>query len=109
LNPENKTTWLRKTNQRWKIVLFCFAMVITAVLFFGGDYAPKSLAAHLPKDIVLILYGTALGVVALLWIGFSIRCPACRKNIGGYMISTFDWRVWFTTLVSMESCPRCGK
>ena len=105
----NKTSWIVKTNQEWKIFLFGIVIASAAVLFFADELAPSSLAAHLPEDIVLVLYGCALTAVALLWIGFSIRCPACRKNIRGYMVTTYDWRSWFRTLVSMESCPRCSK
>jgi hypothetical protein len=103
------TAWIVKTNQSWKIVLFAIVVCISALLFFPGEFLPDSLTAHLPDDIVLVLYGTAFSAIALLWIGFSIRCPICRKNVGGYMISTLDWKIWYTTLIKMESCPRCGK
>jgi hypothetical protein len=105
----NKTSWIVKTNQEWKIILSGVVIFLATPIFFADEIAPRFFEVHLPDFNVFLLYGMALAAVALLWIGFSIRCPVCRKNIGGYMVSTYDWRSWFTTLVSMESCPRCGK
>jgi hypothetical protein len=99
---------MAKTHQRWKVVLFLIVMFFSISLFLAGEYVPTSLAAFLPGEMALVLSGTALGAVALLWISFSIRCPVCRKNVGGYAVSHFDAMNWLTTFLKMEKCPRCG-
>lgn len=105
-------TWIRKTNQQWKMSLFYVLLVVASLFFaallweinFAGNEVPS---LWVLDEVVLSLSFVGLGGLAFGIVFFLIRCPVCKRNIGRYVLSTKDARVWFTFLINLERCPLC--
>jgi hypothetical protein len=109
----SKESWIYKTNQAWKIVIFGILVLVDMVFFLALlwriNFPEKEYAnIWLPDEVVIALSFVGLGILTFAFIWFSIRCPACRKNVGSKVLKTSKAGVWFTTLTSLRSCPYCG-
>lgn len=47
-------------------------------------------------------------VVGLYWSASGARCPSCRLNLLWHGMAHARHADWFTWLVAVRSCPRCG-
>ena len=105
-------TWISKTNQTWKLLVFIFLMLIALVMLvvFIAEYNDRLLFLEQYLDKVsLALLSTGIGMVALLWVAFVFKCPSCKANVGKFVITKTEAATWFTTLLMLSSCPKCGK
>ena len=48
------------------------------------------------------------GVVTFAWLCLAIRCKRCGGKPGLVVIQTASVNEWFTKVISLASCPRCG-
>lgn len=99
-------TFLQRTGQLWKVVLFGAALVLGcfATLFQGFLYAPlgKELAMQ------IAIGGMVLMVGSFAWAGLNIRCPKCQLKIFFYALRKQGFFSWFAWLLQQEDCPQCG-
>lgn len=97
---------LQRTNQLWKILIFCIVGAIggSVIVFQGRLYSP------LGEDFTILLVGlsTFLMVVTFVWASLSIKCPECNLRLFWHAVKKEKCGNWFTTLVSQEACPSCG-
>jgi len=105
--------WVSKTNQTWKVVLFVILLLLSflgflVLIWLINSSSQRFFNIWILDEVTLSLSFVGLGLVAFVLLGFSIRCPVCRKNIGGLILTTSSANDWFKDLVSLQKCPHCG-
>ncbi len=108
-----RNSWINKTNQFWKIIIFCLLIMADVFIFFSLIWRINSPVEKKPSlwfldEVVLALSFVGFAIVALALIWFSIRCPVCRTSVGSLILKTSGAGIWFTTLISLRCCPHCG-
>lgn len=90
--------------QRSKLWLWAAVLAMSGVCTF----APVQLSRFVGASAVSItLAGIALGVVALLGVSLSIRCPRCGLSLAWYALSKQSHSAWLSWLLDVQTCPRC--
>lgn len=89
------------STQAWKLwfgfgVLMVSAAFMWAPLVFFEDSAIGALA------------GTAVGLVAFLWLAVAVWCPGCHLRLFWYAVSKRGINEWLGWLLDASECPRCG-
>lgn len=102
-------SWISRTNQGWKLVLFVILLIASGIFFFGIILKTNSsfLAQHLPSIEFLGLTNVIFFLLSFCWLWFSVRCPACGKSVAGYILRNEEAGKWFTSLVNIQVCPSC--
>lgn len=109
----SKMTWIEKTNQKWKVILFCFLMFLVLSVFSVFVWRINSRSevpsyGWMPSEEMLAFTFVGLGAVAFAGLWFSIRCPRCNTTVAAELLKRNDISSWFTTLITLEKCPHCG-
>lgn len=95
---------VKRSGQSWKIWLFLLLLLASAVSLLLGF----TIASAQPTNFVsFVLGGTCLGVIALIWLSFSVRCRNCKTRLGWKAISEQSHDSWFLWLLKSETCPVC--
>ena len=55
----------------------------------------------------LALIFTCVGVAWISWLALVFKCPACKANVGRFVITKVNVGSWFPTLLTIKSCPNC--
>lgn len=108
----SKENWISKTNQMWKILSFGVLMVVDVLLFLGlilrtNFPSGKRINIWVLDEVTLALSFIIVGLIAFTVIWFFIKCPVCKKNVGSLIIKTNRAGIWFTKLISLQTCPHC--
>lgn len=74
-----------------------------AVLFSGSIGSVLKLQSWL-----IAVVGLLALVVGLYWSASGAKCPSCRLNLLWHGMTHAQNADWFTWLVTVRSCPRCG-
>jgi hypothetical protein len=106
--------WLRRTRQRWKLVLqvwlgiYGFLVVLASLVFLVVAMFAGARALWIPG---ILWAGYGLGRAIDYWVVYhSIRCPQCgvnptRRKKDGMRMSE---RSLYSHLARLEGCPACG-
>jgi hypothetical protein len=114
VNPNTtlRSSWLARTGQVWKIWILVLLAVIGSGLLVA-DWFPGGLLATILRAFVsqrldwglcILVYGV---VILVPWMLLAIKCPNCRRRPVLHLVRSHDFRKWFPTLLSMETCPLC--
>jgi hypothetical protein len=110
---KKKTSWLAKTGQIWKFWLFAFLIGSDGLLFvlmllkINSSEFPILDLTRIEGFHIGMLF-MALAVFALLWLIFSIKCPACKKRPVFRIIRKSEVNRWVTELITFQKCPFCA-
>jgi hypothetical protein len=101
-------SWIGRTRQGWKLLLFCTALIASAVFLFvgvsrfieGGPLRPFLATMGL-------LFGAFFSGHVLLWL--SLKCPNCGKRVFGHVLRRAPGASYFVELLHLENCPLCNR
>jgi hypothetical protein len=105
LSDNSPESWLHRTGQRWKYMVFC-VLVLVAMIFFAAMVVDINTSED-PR----MLYGlvaAAAGAAAIGWLGTSIRCPRCRGRVAWWIVTHSSSEEWLTDLTDARECAVCG-
>ena len=100
-------TWLSATRQRWKLFVFLLLMSAEA-----GQLVALILALRgtLEGDTFIVTFGVGSAltlIIAMVWLAFSIRCPACGRRPGWFALSHANVSTWLGELLHSTRCMIC--
>jgi uncharacterized membrane protein len=98
-----KNTWLTRTHQNWKVLVFIGLMVADFFLFIFFIWGVNFSTATAAQSFSFIF----LGFVAFFWLWVSIRCQNCGCGVARHVIRTKAVGSWFTDLMVLQECPNC--
>jgi hypothetical protein len=87
-------SWLRRTGQRWKLVVFWLGML--------GPWVLGRLGVSRFEDDWFVL---ALAV--FVWFLFAVRCPRCGGRPVWALANGVDHRQFDRALLGARECPLC--
>jgi len=97
-------SWLKRTNQKWKVytllgmVYLTFAAMINFILSVEDD-----------NKFLLNMMLFLVSFVALIYfLVFSVRCPSCNKTVVYKAMCDSTLSTWLVHLMTFEKCPQCG-
>jgi len=92
-------------SHQWKLWLAAVAVGLIAIAYI----APERVSAivSLPP-VTLELVATAAGLVTMLAVWASVRCPSCGLQLVWHAMSTKGASTWLSWLLQAKSCPKCG-
>lgn len=97
-------SYVKLTRQSWKIWLFLLLLLVAGVLLF----IRFTMAREQPANFVtLVMGGSCLAAIALIWLAISVRCKNCKSRLGWNAISKQSQAGWFFWLLKSEACPIC--
>jgi len=111
-SSEMEKTWLGRTKQLFKIRISLYSALILGfflIIFFWAKSEP-------PPEILLKLSINPLyfsipilicAIIALYSLFFWIKCPSCKKRIGGKIISNVSHSDFINVFFTFEKCPYC--
>src|SRR5215203_1726851 len=97
-------SYVKRSDQSWKIWLFSVLLLGSGILLFIGFSVGKDQPANFMS---LIMSGSCLGALSLIWLSMSIRCKKCRTRLGWRAISKESHNGWLVSLLTRECCPVC--
>jgi hypothetical protein len=101
-------SWIGSTGQIWKLGLFYFMMLTTVALIVAFILAVNGATiSNFAGRFELAISFVLLGVVSLVWLSLSIRCPKCGSRPVWRMLRTVDINSWLVKLHTMNCCPEC--
>lgn len=106
-------TWISRSNQAWKLLVFFILMVLDASLFVLFVWRINASGNSREEgwfldEVTLVLVFVSLGWGAFCWLLFSIRCSVCRKSVAGQIIKSTPASEWFSSLITIQECRSCG-
>ena len=97
---------LQRTNQGWRAWLFVVMLILGGVasLLQGFLYEP------LGKEVAIQIAVAGIGLIvgSFIFAGLSIVCPKCELKLFFHAFRERGFFSWFSWVLEMESCPRCG-
>ena len=99
-------SYLRRAGQFWKLCVGMAALAGGGLLIWTGLSRVESRGGN---GIFIVLVGTALGVVGMVWSAVAIKCPACGARLFSEAISKQSPANWLTWLLHLDACPCCGR
>ncbi len=93
-------SYVARTGQLWKL------NIGLAGLFAGGALAILPWFNQSEPIMMLSLVGIAIGLLSLIWLSISIRCPTCRTRLVWRAMSRAKHDRWLYALMSSK-CPVC--
>lgn len=98
------SSWLKRTGQTWKVVVFGVLVVVVLVLFalfiaavngkIGGE-----------ATFACSFVGAAFG--ALTWLATAVRCSQCGAKPAWHLMRTAPQGSWFSQFLALDCCPSC--
>jgi hypothetical protein len=96
-------SWYYATGQAWKIYVFLLLLMMS--LSISGVSCVRDAGAD--SNWALSLAAIVSSATTVVWISLAIRCPFCKGRPVWRIIHTGEVSSWFTTVLSMDSCPIC--
>ena len=101
-------TWLKRTGQTWKILVFGVLILVGMVLF--GFFVAVVNGKVEDGDIMYSAFAfMGAAFAAFVWLTFAIRCPECGAKPAWHFMRTARHQTWFQELLRMEDCPSCRR
>src|SRR5207302_3575608 len=95
------SSWLQRTNQRWKLAVFGTTVITLGVVLAAG------VGSH--SALWIPLSSLALIAVTCLWFFSSIHCAHCGARVGWWAVRTHAINAWLPILITLDRCPRCKR
>jgi len=100
------SSWLRRTGQTWKVVVFGLLLVVCFVLLALFIAAVNG---KIEGEGAFALGFTGAGLGALFWLATAVRCNHCGARPAWHLMRTAPHASWFLQLLALDRCPSCGK
>lgn len=97
-------SFLKLTNQSWKVSVSLMLGLISLVSFIVGFYNLDRFDDLFMK---YVFVGTITAFMSLIWLLLTIRCPNCKKSVSWLVVKKSDVSVWFVGIIGMSECPNC--
>jgi hypothetical protein len=97
---------LQRTNQAWKAWIFVVMLILGGVASLLQGFLYASLGREIAIQIAVAGIGLVVG--SFLFAGLSITCPKCELKLFLHAFREKGFFSWFSWILQMESCPRCG-
>jgi hypothetical protein len=107
MNAVNGSSWISHTRQTWKLLVAGGLLAITLLGVAGMFLGAFSDNDPLFQGSIPVVLGA--GVAGFLWFTLSIGCPACGAKVAWMSLRHESAGAWLTRLLTLRSCPRCGK
>ena len=103
---QRRTTWLKRTGQTWKIVVFGVLILVGMALF--GFFVAVVNGKVEDGDIMYSAFAfVGAALAAFVWLVVAIRCPNCGAKPAWYFMRSASHDKWFQELLRMDHCPSC--
>jgi endogenous inhibitor of DNA gyrase (YacG/DUF329 family) len=107
--------WLARTHQRWKLATGIAVLVAAGVCMAFGtaafaqcDGPAYAYCATADRGMFLQLAGASVGLLAMIWVLLSVRCPVCGRRVVWWAMSTKPVNAWLIAVLATKACPSCG-
>ena len=95
--------FLSRTHQRWKLrTALVIASVGTLTILGGWSGAFAS------RQIPLLIFGAACGLIGLGLASIGIKCPMCGSRLFWRALSEQSAPSAYSWLTTLNRCPKCG-
>ena len=92
-------------SQQWKLWLAAVAVGVVAIAYVAPERVSEIVSL---RPVTLELVATAVGLVTMLAVWASVRCPSCGLQLVRHAMSTKSANAWLSWLLDAKSCPKCG-
>ena len=92
-------------SQRWKLWLAALGGVVVAIAYIAPEEVTGIVDA---EPATLRLFAIVAGLVTMVALWASVRCPSCGLKLVWHAMSTESARAWLSWLLDAKSCPKCG-
>ena len=99
-------SWLKRTGQTWKVVVFGVLVVVGLALFALFLAAVNE---KIQGEMAFAFTFMGAGFGALFWLATAIRCSQCGARPAWHLMRTAPHGSWFVQLLALDRCPSCGK
>jgi hypothetical protein len=99
-------SWLKRTGQTWKVVVFGVLVIASLVLLALMIAAVKG---KIEGEVAFAFGFTGAGFGALFWLATAIRCSRCGARPAWHLMRTAPQGNWFSQFLALDRCPSCGK
>ena len=99
------SSYIKRSGQSWKIWLFLILLFVAAALFLIGFTTTNAQPDGFFVPIVLA--GTCLVWISLIWLSISVRCKNRKAHLGWKAIAGQTHYGWLFWLLQSEVCPVC--
>ena len=100
------SSWLKRTGQTWKVVVFG-VLVVVGLALFALFIAAVNEKIQREMGFAFAFVGASFG--ALFWLATAIRCSRCGARPAWHLMRTAPHASWFLELLALDRCPSCGK
>ncbi len=109
----NNTSWLIKTGQTWKILIFIGISAIDLLLLILMIWSFNNPKSELfvktgINDLQILTAFLVSALAGLMFLFISVQCPKCKKRPIYRIIKKSNLAEWFNTLIAFDKCPYCG-
>jgi hypothetical protein len=106
----SQDSWISRTNQAWKFLIFIAGGVSSFLVFLLLIWRinHEQGATVIPDEFGLAALLVCLGASTFIWFLFSLRCSNCNKSVAKYVLTSSQSRNWFSALMDLKRCPLCG-
>jgi hypothetical protein len=103
-------SWLSRTNQSWKLLVFIVGGATSFLVFLLLIWRinHEQGVSAIPDEFSLAALSVCLGSSTFLWFLLSLRYSNCKKSIAKYSLTSSQSGNWFSTLVDLKHCPLCA-
>lgn len=102
-------SWIAKTGQTWKVLVFYLLMITTVGMLGGFIMAMNGRTFNSLGKHEFILFFVLAGMCALIWLIVSVRCSSCGSRPVYGIMNNSDVNAWLIKLHTVQSCPTCGR
>jgi hypothetical protein len=100
------SSWLKRTGQTWKVLVFG-VLVVAGLALFALFIAAVNGKIEGEGAFAFSFTGVAFG--ALVWLATGVRCPRCGARPAWHLMRTAPHARWFLQLLALDRCPSCEK
>ena len=98
------SSWLKRTGQTWKVVVFGVLVIASLVLL---ALMIAAVNGKIEGEVAFAFVGA--GFCAFLWLATAIRCSRCGARPAWHLMRTAPQASWFSEFLALDRCPSCGK
>ena len=99
-------SWLKRTGQTWKVVVFGVLVVAVLVLFALFIAAVNG---KIEGEVAFAFSFVGAGFGTLIWLATAVRCGRCGARPAWHLMRTAPHGSWFVQLLALDRCPSCGE
>jgi hypothetical protein len=100
------SSWLKRTGQTWKVVVFG-VLVLVGLVLFALFIAAVNGKIEGRGAFTFGFMGASFG--ALSWLATAVRCSRCGARPAWHLMRTAPQGSWFSQFLALDRCPSCGK